>query len=35
MYDFPIWRTLAGPCFGHMREHLGHIESTLEAVRAR
>lgn len=34
MYDFPVWQTLAGPCFGHMREHLGHIEATLEALRA-
>jgi hypothetical protein len=34
MYDFPLWRTLAGPAFGHVRGHLGEIMSVLETVRA-
>lgn len=35
MYDFPIWRTLAGPCYGHSRGHLAEMQAALEALRAR
>lgn len=35
MYDFPIWRTLGGPCYGHSRGHLGEMLAALEALRAR
>jgi hypothetical protein len=34
MYDFPIWRTLGGPCYGHSRGHLGEMLAALEALRA-
>lgn len=33
MYDFPIWRTLTGPCFGHARGHLAEILMTRELLR--
>ena len=34
MYDMPVWRMLAGPCFGHAREHVGEIRANLQALRA-
>ena len=30
MYDMPVWRMLAGPCFGHAREHVGEIRANLQ-----
>ena len=35
MYDYPIWRTLSGPCFGHARGHLAEILMTRELLRPR
>lgn len=35
MYDFPIWRTLSGPCFGHARGHLAEILMTRELLRGK
>jgi len=35
MYDMPVWRMLAGPCFGHAREHVGEIRANLAALRSR
>lgn len=35
MYDLPMWRLFAGPCFGHLREHKGEIRTALEILRAR
>ena len=35
MYDLPVWRLLAGPCFGHAREHVGEIRTNLQALRSR
>jgi hypothetical protein len=34
MYDMPVWRMLAGPCFGHAREHVGEIRANLQALRS-
>jgi len=34
MYDMPVWRILAGPCFGHAREHVGEIKANLQALRS-
>jgi DinB superfamily len=35
MYDMPVWRMLAGPCFGHAREHVGELRANLTLMRAR
>ncbi len=35
MYDFPVWRMIAGPCFGHIRDHGGEIRTMLAMMRAR
>lgn len=35
MYDLPVWRLLAGPCFGHVREHVGQIRLSLQMLRVR
>ncbi len=35
MYDLPVWRLLAGPCFGHVREHVGEIRLSLQMMRVR
>jgi hypothetical protein len=35
MYDLPVWRLLAGPCFGHVREHVGEMRLALQILRAR
>lgn len=35
MYDLPLWRLFAGPCFGHLREHKGEIRTALEILRVR
>lgn len=29
----PIWRLLSGPCFGHVREHVGEIELLKQVLR--
>lgn len=34
MYDMPVWRLLAGPCFGHAREPVGEIKANLRALRS-
>jgi hypothetical protein len=34
MYDWPVWRTLAGPCYGHMRGHVEELVAALDAIRA-
>lgn len=35
MYDMPAWRVLAGPCFGHVRDHAGELRTALAILRAR
>jgi hypothetical protein len=29
----PVWRFLIGPCFGHLRGHLGELETLKQALR--
>jgi hypothetical protein len=35
MLDFPVWKLLSGPCYGHPREHIGGILSAIESLRTR
>jgi hypothetical protein len=34
MYDYPVWRIISGPCFGHPREHGGELRTMLAMMRA-
>ena len=35
MSGFPVWKLLSGPCYGHLREHVGTIVSGVESLRAQ
>jgi hypothetical protein len=34
MYDYPVWRIISGPCFGHPRKHGGELRTVLAMTRA-
>lgn len=35
MYDLAAWQVLSGACYGHIRGHIGEIETSIAVLRAR